>query len=273
MRRYLALTAAAVIGLGGVILTAAPASAACAPALPDPSTTLIEADAGGEATFAIPGLCIGPTGSVTVTDNRAGADVTWTETAGSIPAFTVTAADDTPAVAPVNVLVDLGDGTERSYYLAAYFGVSSEVVWPAAAVPTQIALPAGGGMGEFSLPGMYWPRYSECEIRVTSTPENDDFLVGPPSASGAPVEIGLAEGADFIGVLDVSYGLACTPPGGERSGATYRITLYVGVPIPVAPQLAATGSAPGSGAAAPAAAVLGMLGILALMRSRRVARR
>jgi hypothetical protein len=128
-------------------------------------------------------------------------------------------------------------------------------------------------MGEFSLPGMYWPRYSECEIRVTSTPENDDFLVGPPSASGAPVEIGLAEGADFIGVLDVSYGLACTPPGGERSGATYRITLYVGVPIPVAPQLAATGSAPGSGAAAPAAAVLGMLGILALVRSRRVARR
>ncbi|MGX5681625.1 hypothetical protein [Schumannella luteola] len=272
MRRLIALSTAAVIGLGGVILAAGPASAACTPALPDPSTTMIEAAAGDEATFAIPGLCLGPSGSLTVTNNPASADVTWTDTAGSIPSITVTAANDTPAVAPVTLLADLGDGTQRSYYLAAYFGVSSQVVWPDAAVPAQIAIPAGGGMGEFELPGLYWPRYSECEIRVTSVPESDDFVVGPPSGSGGPIEIGLKEGTEFIGVLDVSYALACTPPGGERSGATYRILLYVGVPIPVAPQLAATGSSPAT-PAAPIAALLALGGLLALLQSRRTARR
>lgn len=279
VRRYIALTIVAVIALGGVLFTAAPASAACVPALRDPSTTLMHAEAGGELTFDIPGLCIGPTGSVTVTVNPAAADVTWTETDGSIPSVTVTATTDTPGVAPVELLVDLGNGTEGRYYFGAYFGVSSEVVWPAAAVPTQIAIPAGGGMSEFTLPDLYWPRYSECEIRVTTTPENADFVVGPPNGRGGPVEIGLNDGTEFVGVLDVSYDLACTPPGGERSGAVYAIQLYVGVPIPVevpipvAPQLAATGSSPTNGAAAPIAVLLAALGVLALTRSRRMLRR
>lgn len=275
MRRYLALTTATALALGGALLAAAPASAACAPALPDPSTTLLHAEAGGEVTFAIPGLCLGPSGSLTVTNNPGAADVSWTETAGAIPSITVAAANDTPAVAPVTLVADLGDGTERSYYLGAYFGVSSDVVWPAAAVPARVAIPAGGGMGEFTLPGMYWPRYSECEIRVSTTPDLRDFVTGPPNITGAPIEIGLREGTEFIGIVTVQYGLACTPPGGERSSADYVIELYVGVPIPVSPQpeLAATGSAPLDGLGASAAALLAVLAGLGLVRSRRAARR
>lgn len=269
MRRLLALAAASALAVGTVLFAAAPASAAvCSPpALPDPTTTLIEAAPGTTVFFPVPGLCLAPGGTITTSYNPQSATVTWVADGSGSAGFTVDPANDDPAVVPITVLADQGDGTTRSYSFAAYLGASPDVVWPPAAVPTQIAIDPGGE-GSFTLPGLYWPRYSECEIRVITVPEDVDFFTEPPNVSGLPIRVGMTT-SEFVGKLVISYGLACTPPEGVRSSATYIIELYVGIPIPP-PALAATGS---DGAPAGAAAVAGgavvSLGALLLLAARR----
>ena len=222
-----------------MLFAATPASAAvCPPDLPDPTTTLIEAAPGATVFFPVPGLCLAPGGTITTSYNPRSATVTWLADGSASAGVTVSPPDGTAQVIPITVLVDQGDSTARSYSFAAYLGASPDVVWPPSAVPTQIAIDPGGE-GSFTLPGLYWPRYSECEIKVTTTPDDVDFYTEPPNLSGLPIRVGFAT-SEFVGKLVVTYGLACTPPEGERSAATYTIELYVGIPIPP-PALAATG--------------------------------
>lgn len=218
MRRILALAAASALAAGGILLGAAPASAAVCgpPALPDPTTTLIEAAPGTTVFFPVPGLCLAPGGTITTSYNPQSATVTWVADGSGSAGFTVEPANGDPAVVPITVLADQGDGTTRSYSFAAYLGTSPNAVWPPAAVPTQIAIDPGGE-GSFTLPGLYWPRYSECEIKVATTPVVDTFFTEPPNTSGLPIRVGMIDD-EFVGKLVVSYGIACTPPEGVRSG-------------------------------------------------------
>lgn len=270
MRRLLALAAASALAVGGVLFAATPASAAvCSPpAVPDPTTTLIEAAPGATVVFPVPGLCLAPGGTITVGYNPQAATVTWVADGSGSAGFTVDPANDDPAVVPITVLADQGDGTTRSYSFAAYLGASPDVVFPPAAVPTQIALEQGGE-GSFTIPGLYWPRYSECEVRVDTAPEIDRFATEPPNTRGLPIHVSMTREPDFVGKVVVTYALACTPPEGERSQHTYTIELYVGIPIPP-PALAATGQE--GSAAAPvgiAAALVATAGAVLLAARRR----
>lgn len=269
MRRPLVASVTALLVAGGLALSAMPAAAdpLCTPALPDPTATLLEAAPGTTVVFPVPGLCLAPGGTMTTSYNPQGATVTWVADGSGSAGFTVDPANSDPAVVPVIVLADQGDGTTRSYSFAAYLGVSPVVVFPPA-VPTQVAIERGGD-GSFTIPGLYWPQYSECEVRVDTAPEIDRFVTEPPNKLGLPILVSMTREPDFVGKVILTYALACTPPGGERSQHTYTIELYVGIPIPTT-ALAATGSdAPGLAPMAWSAVAAGMLGAGALVASRR----
>lgn len=270
MRRPLLACLTALLVAGGLALSAVPAAAEplCTPALPDPTTTLIEAAPGTTVVFPVPGLCLAPGGTITTSYNPQSATVTWVADGSGSAGFTVEPANGDPAVVPITVLADQGDGTTRSYSFVAYLGVSPIVVFPPAAVPTQVAIEQGGE-GSFTIPGLYWPQYSECEVRVDTAPEIDRFVTEPPNKLGLPILVSMTREPDFVGKVILTYALACTPPGGERSQHTYTIELYVGIPIPQ-PELAATGS--DVTAVAPmglAAVTAALLGVVAFGTSRR----
>lgn len=268
MRRPLVATVTALLVAGGLVLSAVPAAAepVCTPALPDPTTTLIEAAPGATVFFPVPGLCLAPGGTIS-SSNPQGATVTWIADGSPSAGVTVVPANGNAQVIPVTVTVDQGDSTLRSYGLAAYLGVSPVLVFPPA-VPTQVAIDQGGE-GSFTIPGLYWPQYSECEVRVDTAPEIDRFATEPPNKAGLPIHVSMTREPDFVGKVVLTYALACTPPGGERSQHTYTIELYVGIPIPVT-ALAATGSdAPGLAPMVWSAIAAGMLGAGALAASRR----
>jgi hypothetical protein len=154
VRRILALAAASALAAGGLLLGATPAAAAVCgpPALPDPTTTIIEDAPNATVFFPIPGLCLAPGGTI-LSSNPQGATVTTLADGSGSAGITVVPANADPQVIPVTVTVDQGDSTTRSYYVAAYLGVSPTIVWPPAAVPTQVAIEQGGD-GSFTLPGL-----------------------------------------------------------------------------------------------------------------------
>lgn len=243
MNRIVAVSASVLLVTGALVLAPSPAMAAC-DYFPEAPTQVI-VGAGEPAFFAMPDLCYGGDPTITTPYNPESMVFSSLHNGSDSAGFTLTPpTPDFTGVGVVDVTLDFGGDEVHNYRLSAYFGVSADVVWPADAVPNPIAIEPGG-TASFTLPGMYWPKYSECSIQVGTDPETD-IVTGPPNIRNLPVAIEVVDPA-FTGVLTVTYALSCTPPGGEPSGKTFEIVLYVGVPLPApapVPALADTGESP-----------------------------
>lgn len=162
----------------------------------------------------------------------------------------------------IGIEVLLTDGisaTRVTLFQWAGVPIPTGIVW--APNPPPVAIEPGG-TGAFDLSGGFAPRLSECEIRVTTSPDVE-VVVGPPSLQGVafdPVFVEVRD-PDFVGLLTVSYDLSCRTPAQEVSSVEYDLLLYVGIPIPQ-PELADTGAPAGAvpmGLGALAAVLLGAL--------------
>lgn len=272
MTRIRAILATIVLVAGAALaVVAAPAAstAACAPTnLPNGSSGPIQAAAGGSAFFAVPNLCLTGAAAITIDASPAGTAVVVNGDGTAGAGFTVTPPSTTPT--GVAGTVHIVDGAaSRDYTFRASFGPTDQVFW-GELVPSTLAVQVGVP-SYYVFEGMYWPVDSACEINIRNWSSDElDPVLAPANAAGIPVEVGVkgpGGGTDFKGIVTYDYEIVCDPPDGPASSHTFKVTLYVGIPIPVDPVLPATGPSPAP-LIAISGAILG-LGALLLVLGRR----
>jgi hypothetical protein len=197
---------------------------------------------GTPALFAMSGLTFptGTSGSVVAQNPSSQFSVGYD---AATPGVIVTALE--AAGGPIEIQALVGNGIQaRIFRLVLWVGVPvpTTVVFGPQPPPVQIQ-PLGTGYFPISA---FAPAGSDCEINIDTDPDIQ-ITTEPPRMDGVTRLIAIEVRENFTGILTVNYALACTPPDSDTATEmTYRLALYVGVPLPVAaaPALAATGVDP-----------------------------
>ena len=278
MRRTRILVAVSLVAAALVPAGGAAAAAECEPRLPY-GQTVFSGTAGQQAFFAMPGLCLGPSGTWTVNSITEGATIGILADGSAGAGFTVTPPDDEPRRISVQVSLQAGDASQ-AYLLVAWLGLDSPLKWSPGPVPSAVEVPVvdptpGRTMATVTLPGMEFPDNVECELLVRWSPRDAgwDPWSEAPNFRGEPFRVGIDDyGEPFVGVASITYTILCRPYLGFSEMHFYTVDLYVGVPIPPPPSpspepvLPATG---GSALLVPLAVLVPVGALLVLAASRR----
>lgn len=150
------------------------------------------------------------------------------------PSLTITPLQNIGGAMQARVLI--GDGIQAKLYRPILWvgaPIPDHVIWGPQPSPVPID---PRGTGYFTLTN-FAPYGSECEIRITTDPEDVTIVAEPPALNGLPSTVGIGVRDDYVGLLTVHYVLGCKEDGGVTS-KDFLMLLYVGIPIPT---LAETG--------------------------------